>query len=185
MRLRLPSEVSRLTYSKDGRYLAIACSDETALVYDLLDGNVKKFRRDLHGFDAVISNDGQHLALLSLSDSESSETARRLRIFNVHDGTEISNTGWDTIGPNAHEDWPSLVVFSPDDKFLAYASSDTLVAIRSFPDGQLWWELELETRGRIVRLEWSPDGRYLAVVNTNRTMAVFDLQNRSELPKAT
>jgi WD40 repeat protein len=160
-RLRGPDkEVQSLAFSPDGRYLIAASEDKTIRAYDV---NVQKEVRALkdpasHVLSADISDDG---TLIALATKHVKIDLRR----NTRQDTELIKvrdlkTGEELLALEGHDKAITDVAFFPGRRFLASAGRDEKINI---------WDLQqgtpiatLRTRGAVLAMRVSPDGRWLA-----------------------
>lgn len=98
--------------------------------------------------DVVISADN---ALIASSSEDGT-----VRVWNVSDGSERYLL-------EGHEGVVNTVIFSPDGTVLASGGDDRIVRIWDMQTGELIREIKSGLIGRILRLEYSPDGNLLAV----------------------
>jgi WD40 repeat protein len=161
--LPLQQEIARMTFSPDGRLLALTGWESTPLrLWDRTTG----VTRELPGGPGVMnhvlfSSDGRRLA--------ASRSGSEVELFELPSGERR------VFGDHTHHGWLD-VRLSPDGRVLAYAG----------PEGKIHLvEVENDTRRvlhgaeEIQTLEFSPDGRTLAAGATHGTLRLWDLERQS------
>lgn len=162
------SEINRIAWSPDGRYLASPSYDMTIRIWDVSRGKCVSVLKGHK--DAVISvawsPDGQRLA------SASGENLIRL---------------WDTASGKQHLQmlkghtnivWS--VAWSPDGQHLASASDDKTIRLWDATSGKHLRTLEGHN-GAVFGVAWSPDGQHLASASNDKTIRVWDVTNGKHL----
>jgi WD40 repeat protein len=159
--------VGRVAFSPDGKLIASSGNqDQRAILWDVATGwQVGEFRNEEANNrvrDVAFSPDGRSLAITS----------------DLH--TKI----WDLATRQARLSLPGHVVaFRPDGKLLALGCGDSLVRLGAVgsepPRGKT---LSLFPKGMtIIKVAFTPEGRYLATADQDRTVYVLRLAERSEV----
>lgn len=166
MTLNIANPVAAVSYSPDGKTLAVGAIDGRLTLWRADTGQLdREFERGLAAIPSVsFSPDGRRLAA-SYADGN-------VRIFDLASGKSTLL--------RAHGFSPVYVTFSPDGAYLATGSADRTV--------KLWRtdRLELETTftgftdwvGRVV---FSPDGSTIAAGSGSGVVKLFSVRDRREL----
>jgi WD40 repeat protein len=166
--------VCGLAFSPDGRRLVSTSHDRTAIIWDVATGQP---RRKLTGFRgavqiAAFSPDGR---LLATADQEGP-----VRLWLAETGEELPAIR-DGPGPCSYH-----VEFSPGGEYLA-ATGDGLAVWRCVPDpgrpgGLSLKRVASEAGTRSLHAAFSPDGRWLAWVDQNTRVRLWDVAQRRASP---
>jgi WD40 repeat protein len=166
--------VCGLTFSPDGRRLVSTSHDRTAIIWDVATGQP---RLKLTGFrgavqEAAFSPDGR---LLATADQEGP-----VRLWLAETGEELPAIP-DGPGPCSYH-----VEFSPGGEYLA-ATGDGLAVWRCVPDpgrpgGLSLKRVASEAGTRSLHAAFSPDGRWLAWVDQNTRVRLWDVAQRRASP---
>jgi WD40 repeat protein len=163
--------VNGVAFSRDGRYLATASSDNTARVWELPGGRQLTQVAHDEGVNGVaFSPDGRYLATAS-NDSKA-------RVWELPRGrqlTEITHDGGSVNG----------VAFSPDGRYLATAGDDRTARVWELPGARQLTQVKVDNRwfwfGAFNGIAFSPDGRYLATASGDKTARVWELPGGRQL----
>jgi WD40 repeat protein len=175
MRLRHPTMIPRLAFSRDGRHLA--SMGATVRVWDAADGRL---------LSELPANAFFATALAFSPDGKSLVSAAEEPIV------------WDLATGKGHRLWergpgdprPVKLAFSPDGKVLAVGCvvpkderDASEVRLLEFPSGRLLAALETGGGDWFYALAFSPDGKALAV-SVSGSFRVWDMPQRRPLPLA-
>lgn len=162
--LRCPmSSVQNVRYSRDGNYIALACSNGTTQIWDTR-SNVLVSTLDGHrGWVADIdfSPDGKHVVTVS---------------------EDKTGKIWDLASSNAlltlqgHTDIVNSVAYSPDGTRIATASRDKTTIIWDALTGQRLITLTGHNNW-ILSVAYSPDGKQIVTSSADNTAIVWDVEN--------
>ena len=156
-------------YSPDGKYLVTAFIDwakiwevNTGGLFGELKGNASFF------FSAMYSPDGKHLLTACFDYSGGT-----VKTWNTADGKLVKEFVKQPMILNLAINSPAC----PDDpaggKYIAIASSDRMVRIRSALDEKL--VREFKHADWINTVDFSPDGKYLVTASRNDTARIWDI----------
>ena len=142
-------------WSPDGKYLATACTDNTARIWNAQKGSVVAVLNHNDTVnDVEFSPDGKLLATASSDDTAG--------IWDVSSGDRLFKLD--------HESEVSDVVFSSDGKYLATGSKDKTARVWDVNTGE---EVGRVNHGDLViAVAFSPDGRLLATGSGDNTACV-------------
>lgn len=166
-----PSVNHSVTFSPDDKYLAIASADETAKIWDITSGQIlRTLQSDGTGriFDVSFSPDGKQLATASGDGKVRlwiiAEPHQKPRVLSGHNGVVLGVT----FGKGHNR------------RLLATASADHTAKIWDVNSG-----VELQTfsghSGKVVALDFSPDGMQLGTASEDGTAKVWDIVSGQEL----
>ena len=159
--------ISDVTYSPDGRYLAVA----TSIGFELRNAESLELVRFFRGHTGLVhsvafSPDGRTLA------SGSSDCT--VKLWNVATGEVLRTL-------NDHTDYVRSVAFSPDGRTLASASYDKMIKLWDVGTGEVLRTLNGHT-DYVLSVAFNPDGAALASGSYDGTVLVFDLEHGSLIP---
>ena len=171
------SRVLALTVSKDGRWLAAGGEDGTIMAYDLSDSRRTKIDVfDKHGkqkvvFDIASTSDGRIVS----SGANPVESDDWHQIF-IWDLFSPSAPHYDAI-PNSRESF--CVAVSRDDKYVVYGGKRNRIRVHKI-NTAVTEDITLGTHDSgIMNLTFSPSGKYLASVDENRIVKLWNWDSRS------
>jgi WD40 repeat protein len=199
-RWRCPGDVRFGTFSPNGKLLAVADVEGAAHLFNVATG------RELHSFELkqldwpkqlaclAFSPDGKYLALPG-------KGGRGVALYEVGTGKQVRTfRAGDLHKKNALRDYPTAVAFSPDGKTLVAGTRGShnaggggrrqmprpgwyirsAVLVWGVATGKELWHVELGPTG-VDQVEFSADGRYLAVAARSQALLVLDAATRKEL----
>ncbi len=154
-----PGEVRAVAFSPDGRWLATACADGVARLWDLSSRTVAR----------ALPHDGELQSVAFSPDGSKLTTASKGRAAYVW----ILATGELAFPPLLHDGAVTSARFSPDGARLATASRDHQIRVWDAASGALLGPpLRLSADARAA--EWTPDGQWLAVAGHDRAVQLWD-----------
>ena len=148
--------VHALAFSPDGKTLATASGDHTAMLWDATTGRKTRTLREHTGpvWAVAFSPDGKTLA------TEASD--RLLKLWDVTTGQDHTSLDIEDENDKARAPVLRALTFSPDGKTLARfrPNSDT-AELRDVATGKRWAMLSGGVHNRGVALAFSPDGKWV------------------------
>lgn len=155
-----------VAYSADGKLLASASNDKTAILWDAATAReLSVLRGHTDGLRSVaFSPDSKFVATASAD--------KLVKIWDVATSMSVAQ-----LGP--HGDGVRAVAYSPDGKTLAAASGNGTITLWDPTNGQMQQELKGHT-GDIFHVAFSPDGKSLASTSQDRLVKVWNLQTGQE-----
>lgn len=162
--------VTSVAFSPDGKYVASGSKDNTARVWDVETGReIARFSHNDSVNTVIFSPDGIYVA----SGSSDGFTY----VWDTTTGKEISHT--------SHTDKVTSVVFSPDGRYVVARTEDQFVFEKN---AAYIWDASTGTEYaslvRLLALDFSPDGKYLAS-GGNVGVSIFDNTTRREIVRLT
>ena len=162
------TRVVAVTFSLDGRLVAIGSADQTA-VFDASTG--KQLWRLKYGdaVDAVAFSPDGHLVAVGSND-------KTTRLFESNTGKEVWQLKQDSV--------VSMLAFSADGHFIAIATGARTtrgnynLRILDAATGQ--HSLSVKEDAPIATLVFSPDGRYVVTASDDKTTRIFDSNTGEE-----
>lgn len=151
-----PAEYKGISYSPDGRKLAIPGSNYKVAIWEpdrALERNISASELPIKR--AIYSHNGKYIA--------TSGSDKIIRIWKT-DGSLFK-----TIA--GHEDWVYGIDFSPDDQLIASASEDNTIKIWQVATGKLLRTLKHDKFAYDV--SFSPNARYLASVGDDEKLKIW------------
>ncbi len=162
-----PDAIQSLSYSRDGKWIALAREDGRISIRHAADGKVA---RELAGFTDVaacvtFSHDSRRVAAGSFDKS--------IRIWNVSTGEQLAEL-------TGHSNWVFTMAFSPDGATLASGSYDKMIKLWDVAKSNEIATLAGHTAG-VRSVAFTPDGQKLISGSADRTAIVWDLANRAPI----
>jgi WD40 repeat protein len=161
-----PDRVTAVAFHPDGQNLAVACNDQTIVLWDLKAKTGKTLARQAGIVRQLVFNsDGKLLA---------GATDGRVLVWNIERRKAPADLG-------AGDGPPTSIAFDPSGTMLAAAGSEGVLWLWSEPDRERFRNDPDRVipvgppHGVIQRVVWSPDGRHLVTVNGNGTLYVLRL----------
>jgi WD40 repeat protein/energy-coupling factor transporter ATP-binding protein EcfA2 len=155
--------VASVAFSPDGKTLASASEDRTAILWDV--GTRQRRGEPLTGHQGVLTSiafspDGRTLA--------SASEDKTVILWDVATGKRQREL-------TGHEEWVTSIAFSPDGKTLASASDDRTVILWDVATGRRQGDPLAGHDDRVAGIAFSPDGRTLASASDDRTVILWDV----------
>src|SRR6266699_1678128 len=156
-----------VAWSPDGKRIASASGDETAQVWDALDGDhLNRYNGHAASVYAVAWNPIRGTAALPVERIASASYDKTVQIWDPMFGDHFyTYTG--------HTDWVWSVAWSPDGRRIASAGGDKTVQVWNASDGGH----KIIYRGHtdhVFAVAWSPDGTRIASAGGDGTVQVWD-----------
>lgn len=193
-----------LEIDRQGRLLAVGWGDGRIELHDLATGTL---RRTIQGDPRTfaLSPDGRWLALAGPNNRVQIQTtddggppvrlgAHQAKITSLvfsRDGATLASTSWDQTATlwnvagreervtlRGHKERVTDLAFSPDGNWVATTSQDYTARIWDARTGQTL--AVLPGSGFMWRVEFSPNGQYLAVGESNRFVRLYQIRGRRE-----
>ncbi|GAA5986790.1 hypothetical protein JCM11641_004792 [Rhodosporidiobolus odoratus] len=163
--------IRSVSFSPDGKYLATGSEDRIVRIWNLAH---KRISQVFHGhkseiYSLAFSPDGRRLV--------SGSGDKTARMWDLETGAAVFTLTIEdiTIAENGPVDaGVTSVVFSPDGKFLAAGSLDTVVRIWDAETGQLLDKLKGH-KDSVYSVAFSPDGKFLVSGSLDKTLKMFDV----------
>ncbi|WP_365973093.1 AAA-like domain-containing protein [Moorena sp. SIO4G3] len=148
-----------VSFSRDGKTLAVASDDNTVRVWDLEGNQLALFKGHQSSVYSVsFSPDGKTLATASYDQT--------VRVWDL-EGNQLALF-------KGHQSSVNSVSFSPNGKTLATASDDKTVRLWDLEGNQL--ALFKGHQSSVNSVSFSPNGKTLATASDDKTVRVWDLQ---------
>jgi WD40 repeat protein len=157
---RLPTPAVRLTFSPDGRLLAVIGNDRQTRLVDVRDGRVVRLLDQGGRTTAVDFSPTQPLLATGGTNSVVrlwTQGGRLVRELTGHEGTVLD------------------VSFGPGGRLLASGSSDGTVRVWSLRSGEL--VSRLAHSNHVTSVAFSPDGSTLATASRDRTSRIWNIED--------
>jgi len=164
------SSIKALAFSRDGRWLASASSDNSVKLWDVEARNPNPVRT-VHRYafwagGVAFSPDGRYLF--------SSGSESMIRAWDVVTGTEAA------APLEGHTAWVLTLATSPDGLLMVSGSNDSTVIVWNVMSGKLERRLFGHIAG-VTTLAFSPDQRILASGGFDQTIRLWDLKTGQQL----
>ena len=152
------TDVTQMTFSSDGKILAIATDDQRVQLLDTSSGDVRKISWKPFSplFQLAFSPDGQTIAAASGD--------KLVRLWDVPAGSRLQSL-------RGHQDQVLAIAFSPDGKTLVSAAADNSVRAWNTATQFTRWQIEAPS---VTSVAFSPDGKVLSTGNEQSEISFFD-----------
>jgi serine/threonine protein kinase len=156
-----------VAWSPDGKRIASASGDETAQVWDALDGDhLNRYTGHAASVYAVAWNSIRGTAAPPVERIASASYDKTVQIWDPMFGDHFyTYTG--------HTDWVWSVAWSPDGRRIASAGGDKTVQVWDAADGGHVYTFRGHT-APVYAVAWSPDGKHIASSGADGTVQVWD-----------
>ncbi len=173
------SDVTSVSYSPDGKYIASGSRDKTIKLWDVNTGNcIKTFSGHTYGVMSVsYSPDGKYLA--------SGARDNTIKIWDVNTGNYLKTFGHEYVETVIRAEGCEIttinldsvvcsVSYSPDGKYLASGSGSNKIKIWDVNRGNCI-KTFLGHNDDVNSVSYSPDGKYLASGSADKTIKIWDV----------
>ncbi|GAA5829686.1 hypothetical protein JCM3766R1_001264 [Sporobolomyces carnicolor] len=159
------------SFSPDGKYLATGSEDRVVRIWNLAQKRIAQVFQGHKSeiYSLAFSPDGRRLV--------SGSGDKTARMWDLETGACLFTLAIDdiTIAENGPVDaGVTSVVLSPDGKFLAAGSLDTVVRIWDAENGQLVDKLKGH-KDSVYSVAFSPDGKFLVSGSLDKTLKMWDM----------
>ncbi|KUJ23328.1 kinase-like protein [Mollisia scopiformis] len=159
--------ITCLAFSPDSRLIAAASMPGSIRLWDFATGQMTLALSCNDRFSKIssltFSPNGQQL--IAVDEGRLSGKAVRLWGFVTGDTYDLDR---------GHSSWINDVVFSPNSKLIATASSDKIVGLWDAATGQIWKDFKDNT-GTVTCVAFSPDSKILASGSLDETVRLWDI----------
>jgi WD40 repeat protein len=181
-----PQPIARLlslTWSPDGKSIAIAAATQQGSWLDIWDYKAQKSTQELTSqggiANATWSPNGKLLAFAS-SIPSTTPLQGAVGVWDISKGGGPSNGNNTILLTNPREAVPNSVAWSPNGNSLAVGYFDNTVKIWDFGTKQNTSTLSGHS-GAVNSVAWSPNGEYLASGSDDGTVKVWKVSNGKEV----
>ena len=158
--------VGEITFSPDGKYLALGSDDQTVKIWQFSQGQLVEHQTLTGHSDDIksvaFSSDGNYLA--SGSDDQT------IKIWQLSQGQFVKSQ---TL--TGHSDYVTSVSFSPLGNYLASGSEDQTIKIWQFSGKDFAVQTLTGHSDYVTSVAFSPDGSYLASGSEDNTVKIWHL----------
>lgn len=152
-------------------FLAVAPGGDWSATASFRGYGVLLWRRNVGLVHQLVTNDSAQLAFSPDGKLLATASPDALRIFNTADWKVQRSEALQIAGA-----YPAPVSFSPDGQMLAYSPDRREIRLTEPLTGEERLTLHSPTAGSLNQMRFSPDGRWLAVVEETRVVRCWDLR---------
>ena len=158
--------VNALTFSPDGKYLAMGDNDGLKIWESNSSQMIKEFVLDGTVDAIAFSPNGEYLAACG---------HKNVSLWDVK--------SWQKVG-SLNESYVSSVAFSPDGNYLATAGGSFDVQLWKWnANGNLKKTMAFSHDDNVNAIAFSPDGKYIATAGNDNTARIWDLKTGKEITR--
>lgn len=202
-----PNKVTSAKFSKDGKFIAVACEDDVISIFDLIGGNFNSFEYETGSIFAFDVRSGAHRVFVNSSDGSdwwlNGDTGEKIEFQNSQDVSylKLSQDGsmvagislngnkevyvWDINSGNLKwtmtaKDKFDISAFSNNGQFLVIGG-DNSISIWSLADGTLQRYFPFDTAWYINDLQVSPDDTKIGIASSSGLASVIDTETGEQI----
>jgi WD40 repeat protein len=182
-------EVYSVAYSPDRRRIVSGSKDKTVKIWDAETGQEIRTLKGHRGSVRVVAYNPDGRCIIAGSGHMvvkiwDAETGRTIREFSTVIGLASSVLGL-AVSVTDPDGLPPVVKYSPDGRYITYAGEmmRSTVIIRDMETGRIIKTLGEESDPNITSVDYSPDGRRIAVGRRDGTVDIWDTKTGREIRK--
>ncbi len=177
--IKQPTEVHDVTFSPDGKWIAIGTTEAKGFVYDATTGELKLTLGGNENSVLKPSSNGHQGSVLHVQYSNDGKwivTASEDGTARVWDAT----TGAQKIILEGHTSTVHDANFNPDATLVVTASDDRTARVWNVADGKELFQLRGHT-GPVNAAAFSHDGKFIVTASSDKTARVWDASTQQEI----
>lgn len=202
-----PNKIEYAKFSKDGKFIAVACEGDVISIFDLIDGNLNSFQYETGSIFALDVRSGAHRVFVNSTNGTdwwlNGDTGEKTEFQNSQDvsyltlsqdgsmvaGININGNKelyvWDVNSGNlkwtiSAKDKFDITAFSNSSQFLVIGG-DNSISIWSLADGTLQKSFPFDTAWFINDLKISTDDTKIGVASSSGLASVIDAETGEQL----